>query len=81
MFIRPVAAAGDAGVDEVIRQHGIKAQLEGKVGPGEHFIFKEIKWPAAPPFRRKLDFTVFYDCTGSCSGGGGSQKTFSLIVP
>lgn len=50
------------------------------VQPGEHFVFKEIKWPAAPPFRRKLDMTVFFECNGTCSGSE-SSKTFKLIVP
>ena len=52
-----------------------------EIDPQIYFIFNKITWNLAPLAGSRMVVTIYYDCTGACTGITGLQDTFELLTP
>lgn len=50
--------------------------------PGQYFVLNNLDFTTDVAGKdRRIDFTVYYECEGSCPAGESFSRTFSLVTP
>ena len=52
-----------------------------EVPPQLFYVFNRVEFGTPTPSNRRMVVTLYYDCTGSCSGNSGLSRTFELRTP